>query len=175
MTDSSTRKARRPRDAASDYHAKISHEALLVARAVKRAGHSSPEGDPNSGVVLVIEQPVGPRALDALRRSLESIGPPDAYVTSCGTGLLARVLLSAEPSVLIAIGPGSAREIDGLEYPLAQRSFAEAQEGTWFAWTKGTTGLVLPPLAPALDDEESKRRFWRAFLTLRDLAPLAPR
>jgi hypothetical protein len=71
----------------------------------------------------------------------------------------------------VAVGPGAVREIDALSHPLAQRSFSEAEVGVWFAWTKGTAGLTLPPLMPALNDEGSKRRFWRAFLALRDLTP----
>jgi hypothetical protein len=32
-------------------------------------------------------------------------------------------------------------------------------------------GLRLPALASALTDDEAKRRFWRAFRSLRDLGP----
>jgi hypothetical protein len=160
----------RPRTAADDYRAKVSREASLIARSIKEAGHPAPLGDPTSGVVLVVEQPVGPRVLDALSRSLDAVGLADAYVTYGGAGQLMRELLSAEPSALVAVGPGAAREIDALDYPLAQRPYTEAREGAWFAWTKGTAGLRLPALGPALDDEEAKRNFWRAFLALRDLA-----
>jgi hypothetical protein len=48
-------------------------------------------------------------------------------------------------------------------------AFSEAPEGSWFIWTKGTRGLRLPALAPALDDPDAKRRFWTAFLALRTL------
>jgi hypothetical protein len=92
-------------------------------------------------------------------------------VTYASTGLLAREILAAEPHALVAVGPGAAREIDALGYPLAWSSFSEAESGVWFTWTKGTAGLSLPALVPALDDEGAKRRFWRAFLALRDLAP----
>lgn len=167
--------ANRPhRDAADEYRAKASHEAALTARATKEAGHAAPLGDPSSGIVLVVEQPVGPRVLDALSRSLQAVGLPDAYVTYEDTGLLLREILSAEPSALVAVGPGAAREVDALDYPLARRPFAGAPEGAWFPWTKGTSGLLLPPLRPALDDEDAKRRFWRAFLALRDLAAPPP-
>jgi hypothetical protein len=57
-----------------------------------------------------------------------------------------------------------------LDHPLAQRPYAGATEGAWFAWTKGALGLRLPALTPALSDVEAKRRFWRAFRSLRDLA-----
>jgi hypothetical protein len=138
---------------------------------MKDAGHAAPLGDPTSGIVIVVEQPVGPRVLDALSRSREAVGLPDAYVTYEGTGLLLRELLSAEPSALVAVGPGAAGEIDALDYPLAQRPFSGVPEGAWFSWTKGTSGLLLPPLRPALSDDGAKRRFWRAFLALRDLVP----
>lgn len=162
------------RDAADEYRSKTAHEAALTARSMREAGHAAPLGDPSSGIVLVVEQPAGPRVLDALARSLEATGLPDAYVTYGDTGLLLRELLSAEPSALVAVGPGAAREIDALDYPLAQRSFAGAPEGAWFSWTKGVSGLLLPSLQKALGDEGAKRRFWRAFLALRDLASPPP-
>ena len=160
-----------PRDAASDYRDKVAHEISQLSKLMKRAGHPAPLGDPASGVVLVVEQPVGPRVLQAVERSLESVELPDAYVTYASTGLLAREILAAEPHALVAVGPGAASEIDALGYPLVRRTFSEAESGVWFAWTKGTAGLSLPALVPALDDEEAKRRFWRAFLALRDLTP----
>ncbi len=160
-----------PRDAASDYRAKVAHEISHLSRLMKEAGHPAPRGDPASGVVLLVEQPVGPRLLQALDRSLKTVGLPEAYVTYASTGLLAQELLSAEPHALVAVGPGAAREIDALGHPLAQTAFSEAERGAWFAWTKGTAGLSLPALAPALDDADAKRRFWAAFLALRALVP----
>jgi hypothetical protein len=138
---------------------------------MKEAGHPAPLGDPTSGVVLVVEQPVGPRVLQALKSSLNTVGLPEAYVTYASTGLLAQEVLAAEPHALVAVGPGAAHEIDALGHPLTRHPFSEAEIGVWFAWTKGTAGLSLPALIPALDDEGVKRRFWRAFLTLRDLTP----
>ena len=117
----------------------------------------------------MLEQPVGPRTLEALRLSLHSVGLQEAYVTYESTGLLAHEIQSAEPHVLVAIGAGAAREIDALDYPLANQPFSEAEPGVWFSWTKGTSGLNIPALAPALDDDAAKRRFWLAFLTLKDL------
>ncbi len=157
--------------ATGDYRAKTAYEISLVSRRMKESGHPAPFGDPGSGVVLVVEQPVGPRILQALARSLKSVGLPDSYVTYTATGLLAEEILAAEPHALVAVGPGAAREIDGLGHPLAQTFFSEAELGAWFPWTKGTAGLFLPPLAPALDDDAAKRRFWRAFQVLRDLTP----
>jgi hypothetical protein len=138
---------------------------------MKRSGHPAPLGDPTSGVMLVVEQPVGPRVLHALGRSLKTVGLPQAYVTYASTGLLAQEVLAIEPHALVAVGPGAVREIDALDYPLVQRPFSQAERGAWFAWTEGTAGLYLPALAPALSDDEAKRRFWRAFLVLKDFAP----
>ena len=165
------RTPRPPRDAASDYHVKVAHEISSLSRLMKASGHPAPLGDPASGVVLVVEQPVGPRVLQALSRSLKTVELPEAYVTYASTGTLAQELLAADPHALVAVGLGAAREIDALGHPLARRSFSEAEPGAWFAWTKGTAGLRLPALIPALDDEEAKRRFWRAFLALRALVP----
>ena len=129
-----------PVDAAEDYRRKTEREISIVSRRMKAAGHPAPLGDPTTGVVLVIEQPVGPRVLDALAASLA------------------------------AVGPGAAREVDGLDHPLARAPFSEAEEGVPFAWTRGTSGLLLPSLSPALTDDTRKRRFWRCFLALKDLA-----
>ena len=159
------------RDAAEDYRRKVEHEASSLSRRIRKAGHPAPLGDPATGVVLVVEQPVGPRVLDALRASLLAVGLPDAYVTYASTGLLMEEIFATEPQLLIAVGPGAAHDLDDLDYPLARRPFAEAEEGVPFAWARGSLGLRLPPLAPALDHDERKRRFWRLFLTLKDLAP----
>ena len=159
------------RDAAEDYRRKTEHEASSLSRRIKKAGHPAPLGDPATGVVLVVEQPVGPRVLDALRASLIAVGLPDAYVTYASTGLLMEEILTAEPQLLVAVGPGAAHNLDDLDYPLSRHAFAEAEEGVPFTWTSGALGLRLPSLAPALDDEESKRRFWRLFLALKNLAP----
>jgi hypothetical protein len=162
-------RTRRP--SADDYRAKTEHEISVISRRAKSSGHPVPLGDPSSGVVLVVEEPVGPRILQALDRSLGTVGLPEAYVTYASTGTLAEEILATEPHALVAVGPTAAREIDALDHPLAQNPFSEAETGVWFAWTKGTAGLTLPPLAPALDDDTTKRRFWRAFLALKDLAP----
>ena len=164
-------RAAKPTNAAEDHRRKTEHEASSISRRLKRAGHPAPLGDPTSGVVLVVEQPVGPRVLDALRASLSAVGLPDAYVTYASTGLLREELLATEPQLLVAIGPGAASDLDDLEHPLARRPFSQAEEGVAFAWTRGTVGLRLPSLAPALDHDESKRRFWRLFLILKNLAP----
>ena len=160
---------RRPRDAAEDYRRKAEHEISALARRMKASGHPAPLGDPSSGVVLVVEQPVGPRVLEALRASLSAVGLPNAYVTYAATGLLRHELLATEPQILASIGPGADRELDDMNHPLARNPFREAREGTPFAWTRGTTGLRLPALAQALDDEARKRHFWGCFLALKDL------
>jgi hypothetical protein len=108
--------------------------------------------------------------LNALQASLAAVGLPDAYVTYAATGLLKEELLATEPHALVAVGPAAAHEIDGLGHSLARTPFSEAPEGSPFAWTRGTAGLRLPSLAPALADDGAKRRFWRCFLALKDLA-----
>ena len=164
------RARRTPRDPASEYRAKVAHEFSRLSRLIKHSGNPAPLGDPASGVVLVVEQPVGPRVLQALQRSLNTVGLPEAYVTYASTGLIAQEILAAEPHALVAVGPGAASDIDALEHPLAQYPFSTAESGAWFAWTKGTAGLSLPALAPALEDDAAKRRFWRAFLALKSAA-----
>ena len=155
--------------AAGDYTRKTVYEATRLKGRMKQEGHPAPLGDPTSGVVLVLEEPFGPRTIEALELSLQALGLEQAYVTYESTGLLAQQIQTTEPAVLVAIGAGAARDIDAIDYPLVRQPFSDAQPGVWFSWTKGTTGLLTPALAPALDDDAAKRRFWLAFLTLRDL------
>ena len=162
---------KKPLDAAEDYRRKTAHEISRLSRRMKELGHPSTLGDPSSGLALVLEQPVGPRVLGAVEASLRTVGLPDAYVTYASTGLLGEEILALQPLVLVAVGPGAARDIDDLDHPLARTSFSGSEDGVPFAWTRATGGLRLPPLAPALDDEHAKHRFWRCFLTLKDLAP----
>lgn len=163
-----------PRTPASDYEAKISQETTRLARQAAQAAHTgpSPFGDPLSGIMLVTEEGAAETEasmIDALRRSLVAVKLDRAYVTWTHPDLFEE-LLSLEPSALVAVGPGAARAIDSLGYPLAKEPFSDAAEGVWFAWTDGTFGLRLPALALALTDADAKRRFWRAFLALRALA-----
>lgn len=153
--------------ATGDYGVKTSREAARLTRRATRTG-PEPFGDPLSGVVLVAEPAAGAEAVDALRRSLAALKLDGAYVTWPHPDLLEEIL-SLEPGALVAVGPAAARAIDSSDYPLARTSFSESPEGSWFAWTKGTSGLRLPALAPALEDDDAKRSFWRAFLALRAL------
>lgn len=137
---------------------------------MREAGHPAPLGDPASGVVVAVEGPSGPRAARALALSLDAVGLANAYTTDASTGLLGEEILAVEPHALVAVGPGAAQEIDNLDHPLAQRSFSEAEPGAWFTWTRGTAGLLLPSLTPALDDPAAKKRFWLAFKALKALA-----
>ena len=162
---------RKPRDAAGDYTRKTEYEVSRLSGHMKKEGHPAPLGDPTSGIVLVLEQPFGPRALQALKLSLQAVGLQEAYITYQSTGLLAQEIQATEPHVLVAIGAGAARDIDAIDYPLVRQPFSTAEPGVWFPWTKGTAGLLVPALTPALKDDAAKRRFWRAFLALSDIAP----
>jgi len=174
MPGSAPRKKSPPRPPASDYANKVSREAAKTARRADLSGVPRPLGNPLSGIVLVAEPPsdvgASARITDALSRSLAAVDLEDAYVVWPAADL-PETLLSLEPSALVAVGPGAARAIDAAGYPLAKIPFSDAPEGTWFAWTKGALGLRLPALTPALTDDEAKRRFWRAFRSLRDLVP----
>ncbi len=162
------------RSAAEDYRKKALHEASHVARSLQKTGHPKPLGDPSSGILLVIEQPIGPRVLGAVAKSLEAVRLPEAYVTWSATGLLHKEILAVQPTILVSVGHEAARDIDALAYPLSRRLFSEATQGDWFSWTRGTSGLLLPALAPALDSEKAKKHFWRHFLALRNLPVTNP-
>ncbi|WP_119066135.1 hypothetical protein [Rubrobacter indicoceani] len=154
------------RTPAADYRARADHALAGISRDLQRAGHPKPSGDPLIGVVIVLEQPVGPRVFEALSKSLGAIELPEAYVTCAETGLLKKELRLSEPGVLVAVGPGAAREIDQLGDPLALKPFSDARLGNPFTWKRNTIGILLPPLSDALDDETEKRRFWTAFRSL---------
>ena len=156
-----------PREAAGHHQRGIGR----VPRRADHAGEPAPLGDSASGVVLVVEEPVGPRVLEALKLSLRAVGLMGAHVTHASKGPLGEELRATAPHTLVAIGAGAARDIDAMGYPLALKPFSSAKAGAWFSWTKETSGLLLPALAPALDDEAAKRRFWRAFLGLKALVP----
>jgi hypothetical protein len=164
------RESGQPRDAAGDYVGKTTYEISRLSSRMKEGGHPAPLGDSTSGVVLVLEEPSGPRTLQALELSLQAVRLQQAYITYESTGLLAHEIHATEPNVLVAIGAGAARHIDAIDYPLVRQPFSTAEPGVWFPWTKGTKGLLTPALAPALDDGAAKRRFWQAFLALRDLS-----
>ena len=151
---------------------KTTHGRPRVSRRIKGGERPAPYGEHAPGVVVVVEQPVGPRVLDALRRCLRAVGHPDAYATNDSAGVLKDELLAARPRALVAIGAGAARYVDAAGHPPARCPFSEAEPGVWFSWTRDVSGLLLPPIAPALDDEAAKRRFWRAFLTLKTLSPV---
>jgi hypothetical protein len=150
--------------ALEDYRAKAERE-LGTGR------DGLPMGDPASGVLLALEPPEPPESpavLDALRRSLDNVGHSRARVVAADDRLSPEIL-SGCPAAIVAVGPGAVRALDDIEYPLARSRFSEARDGEWFVWSRGAHGLSLPALAPALEDEEAKREFWRAFLALRAL------
>jgi hypothetical protein len=161
-----------PPPTSGDYGAKTSREAARLAYRATRTG-PEPFGDPLSGILLIAEsaaEAANAGVVDALRRSLAAVKLDGAYVTWPHSNLLEEIL-SLEPGALVVLGPAAARTIDSLDYPLARTLFSESPEGSWFDWTKGTSGLRLPALAPALEDAAAKRRFWHAFLALRTLTP----
>jgi len=162
--------SKRSRPPYEDYRDKIAHEAARLARRAKATGLREPLGVPLPGGVLLVAEPPGYAAEDrALALSLSAVGLENAYVTRASDDPLREELHALEPQALVAVGPEAARALDDLENPLASSRFLDAPEGAWFAWTRGTRGLRLPALAPALRDEGAKRRFWRAFLALRAL------
>lgn len=153
----------------ADYRARAERELVGISAAILASGNPPPSGDPLLGIFVLLGQPVGPRPLEALSLSLHAVGIPDAYVTFTATDQLSRELRLIEPHLLLAVGPDAAREIDDLQHPLRLKDFRDAAPGSPFAWKRNTTGLLLPPLHPALDDDTEKRRFWNAFKTLKSL------
>lgn len=148
---------------------RMGKEVTRISHLIEAQGHPAPLGNPSSGIVVVVEQPVGPRILEALKLSLGVVGLTNAYVTYASTGLLNEELQAINPRAIIAVGDGGARDIDATDYTNTRQPFSEAEPGAWFPCKEKTSGLFLPSLAPALNDEAAKRRFWKAFLSLKSL------
>ena len=125
-TGETTRKrnpARDPRPPAAEYRTKAAHEAADAAWRASRSGGPEPSGDPLSGIMAVVEPAASTggnaKLASALRRSFSAIGLDGAYVTPARPETLLEELLSLEPAVLVAVGPGAARAVDASGYPLA--------------------------------------------------------
>ncbi len=88
-----------PRDAANaDYRDKTAHEISRISRRMRGKGHPIPPGDPTSGVVLVVEQPVGSRVPEAPGAEPTGRGAPEVYLTYAPPASLRR---SCSPSTLM--------------------------------------------------------------------------
>ncbi len=93
-----------------------------------------------------------------------SDGDPDAAHAACPLWLL-RELAIVEPRIVVCMGEEVVDVLNDLDVPLASR-LDGSLEGEIQPFTPTIDALVTPDIDGSLNDDESKRRFWRAFQAL---------
>ena len=122
------------------------------------------------------------RAGTALMKSLKrlDIDPLAVYGTLCVKCPVADTALAApeciarlveeiaivQPKIVVVMGPEALDELNALELPLARA--IRANPGEIQTLTPSMNALYTPSIDDALDEEEAKRDFWRAFRVLGD-------
>jgi uracil-DNA glycosylase len=71
-----------------------------------------------------------------------------------------------QPRIVVAMGEQALAELNDLDLPLGREVFPRLGEVQ--PLTPSCEALYVPDIDQALDEEESKREFWRAFRTLGD-------
>jgi uracil-DNA glycosylase family 4 len=120
------------------------------------------------------------RAGTALMKSLKrlDIDPLAVYGTLCvkcpvpDTALAAPECIArlveeiaiVQPKIVVVMGPEALEELNGLELPLARE--VRAAPGDIQTLTPSIDALYTPNIDDALDEEQAKREFWRAFRVL---------
>ena len=120
------------------------------------------------------------RAGTALMKSLKrlDIDPLAVYGTLCVKCPVADTALAApeciarlveeiaivQPKMVVVMGPEALEELNGLELPLARE--VRAAPGDIQTLTPSIDALYTPNIDDALDEEQAKREFWRAFRVL---------
>jgi uracil-DNA glycosylase family 4 len=69
-----------------------------------------------------------------------------------------------EPKIIVVMGEPALDALNGLGFPLSRT--IEPAPGTIQAYTPTCDALFVPDIDDSLDEEGSKREFWRAFKTL---------
>jgi uracil-DNA glycosylase family 4 len=122
------------------------------------------------------------RAGTALMKSLKrlDIDPLAVYGTLCVKCPVADTALAApecitrlveeitivQPRLVVVMGPEALEVLNDLQLPLAAE--VSARPGEIQALTPSIEALYTPSIDEALDEEQSKRAFWRAFRVLGD-------
>jgi uracil-DNA glycosylase family 4 len=122
------------------------------------------------------------RAGTALMKSLKrlDIDPLAVYGTLCvkcpvtDTALAAPECIArlveeiaiVQPKMVVVMGPEALEELNGLELPLARE--VHPAPGEVQPLTPSIDALYTPSIDDALDEEQAKREFWRAFRVLGD-------
>ena len=75
-------------------------------------------------------------------------------------------LAIVQPRIVVVMGEEALAELNDLAVPLARED--ERKPGKLQRFTPSCDALYVPDIDASLDDEASKREFWRAFRTLGD-------
>lgn len=121
------------------------------------------------------------RAGNAILKSITRVGidPLTIYGTNCAkrpeddledpkgpaVGFLLREIQITEPKIIVCMGEETAEFLNRVKVPLAQPIDA-ALIGEVQQLTPTIEALVTPDIDESLDEESSKRRFWKAFQEL---------
>ena len=162
---------------------RLEHE---VAEAAGGAPVAQPTGHPLGTIFLVKYGPQAQelqegvafhgRAGHALKRSLERlrVDPREVFGTNCVKfagadlemcrGWLKRELRIVQPKLVVVMGDDTLEFLNELEFPLGRQ--LEPRLGELQRFTPTIEALVVPDIDGALNDEDSKRRFWQAFKAL---------
>ena len=121
------------------------------------------------------------RAGSAILKSVTRVGidPTTIYGTNCAKcrlddladakGSAAKVLLReiqiTEPKIIVCMGSATADFLNRIKVPLAEQ-IDPALSGEVQQLTPSIETLVTPDIDESLDEESSKRRFWKAFQEL---------
>ncbi len=93
-----------------------------------------------------------------------SDGDPDAAAAAC-PAWLARELAITEPKIVVAMGDEVVATLNEMRVPLSRRLDPD-RVAVIQQFTPSTEAIVVPDIDGALNDEESKRHFWRCFKAL---------
>ena len=162
---------------------RLEHE---VAEAAGGAPVAQPTGHPLGTIFLVKYGPQTQelqegvafhgRAGHALKRSLERlhVDPREVFGTNCikfagadedaCRSWLKREIRIVQPKLLVVMGDDTLEFLNRLEFPLGRT--LEPTHGTLQHFTPTIEALVTPDIDASLDEESSKRRFWKSFQEL---------
>ena len=93
-----------------------------------------------------------------------SDGDPDRAAAACPLWLLREIAIT-EPKIIVVMGDEAVEALNEVGVPLAAPLDPEAL-GRIQRFTPTIDALVVPDIDGSLNDEDSKRRFWRSFQAL---------
>jgi uracil-DNA glycosylase len=93
------------------------------------------------------------------------VADTDLAAPECRARVLDELAI-VQPRIVVVMGEEALEELNGLGVPLGRE--LEAEAGRVQRLTPSVDALYVPDIDRSLDDERSKREFWRAFRSLGD-------